>query len=133
MLSEEVKTGELQPDLWVPLEDLYNGWEKSGQVGQEVYGAGIAFGVVPRQYIKIEEDFLVFIDYPNQYTKRGKSITIRLDGDKDLTCNLKILKIGDRNIKVKISHGNIVLKPFKENMKIHEYEVSGQGKLKIQW
>lgn len=133
MLSEEVKTGELQPDLWVPLEDLYNGWEKSGQVGQEVYGAGIAFGVVPRQYIKIEEDFLVFIDYPNQYTKRGKSITIRLDGDKDLTCNLKILKIGDRNIKVKISHGNIVLKPFKENMKVHEYEVSGQGKLKIQW
>jgi hypothetical protein len=133
MLSEEVKTGELQPDLWVPLEDLYNGWEKSGQVGQEVYGAGIAFGVVPRQYIKIEEDFLVFIDYPNQYKKRGKSITIKLYGDKGLSCNLKILKIGDRNIKLKITHDNKALKAFKENIKIHEYEISGHGVIKIQW
>jgi hypothetical protein len=133
MLSEEVKTGELQPDLWVPLEDLYNGWEKSGQVGQEVYGAGIAFGVVPRQYIKIEEDFLVFIDYPNQYKKRGKSITIKLYGDKGLSCNLKILKIGDRNIKLKITHDNKALTAFKENIKIHEYEISGHGVIKIQW
>ena len=133
MLSEEVKTGELQPDLWVPLEDLYNGWEKSGQVGQEVYGAGIAFGVVPRQYIKIEEDFLVFIDYPNQYKKRGKSITIKLYGDKRLSCNLKILKIGDRNIKLKITHDNKALTAFKENIKIHEYEISGHGVIKIQW
>jgi len=133
MLSEEVKTGELQPDLWVPLEDLYNGWEKSGQVGQEVYGAGIAFGVVPRQYIKIEEDFLVFIDYPNQYKKRGKSITIKLYGDKGLSCNLKILKIGNRNIKLKITHDNKALTAFKENIKIHEYEISGHGVIKIQW
>lgn len=133
MLSEEVKTGELQPDLWVPLEDLYNGWEKSGQVGQEVYGAGIAFGVVPRQYIKIEEDFLVFIDYPNQYKKRGKSITIKLYGDKGLSCNLKILKIGDRNIKLKITHDNKALTAFKEDIKIHEYEISGHGVIKIQW
>jgi hypothetical protein len=133
MLSEEVKTGELQPDLWVPLEDLYNGWEKSGQVGQEVYGAGIAFGVVPRQYIKIEEGFLVFIDYPNQYKKRGKSITIKLYGDKGLSCNLKILKIGDRNIKLKITHDNKALTAFKEDIKIHEYEISGHGVIKIQW
>ena len=133
MLSEEVKTGELQPDLWVPLEDLYNGWEKSGQVGQEVYGAGIAFGVVPRQYIKIEEDFLVFIDYPNQYKKRGKSITIKLYGDKGLSCNLKILKIGERNIKLKITHDNKALTAFKEDIKIHEYEISGHGVIKIQW
>ena len=40
MLSEEVKTGEIDPKLWVPLEDIHDGWEKSGEVGQEVYGSG---------------------------------------------------------------------------------------------
>ena len=133
MLSEEVKTGEIQPDLWVPLEDLYNGWEKSGQVGQEVYGAGMPFGVVPRQYIKIDNDFLIFIDYPQQYTKRGKSITLKLNGDKDMSCNLKILKISTKKIQMKVFEGKEILKPFEKNSKREEYEISGQAVIKIQW
>jgi hypothetical protein len=133
MLSKEVKTGEIQADLWVPLEDLYNGWEQSGQVGQEVYGAGMAFGVVPRQYIKIDEDFLIFIDYPNQYNKRGKAITINLDGSKDMSCNLKIIKLGSRNIKMKVFQDRKTLSAFNESAKMHEYKVSGKGSVKIQW
>jgi len=134
MLSEEVKTGEIQADLWVPLEDLYNGWEKSGQVGQEVYGSGMPFGVVPRQYIKIEDDFLVFVDYPViQQTKRGKSLTIHMQGDKDMCCNLKILKLGDRNIKMKVFQDKELLKAFHESAKIHEYRISGQAVIKVQW
>lgn len=133
MLSEEVKTGEIQADLWVPLEDLYNGWEKSGQVGQEVYGSGIPFGIVSRQYIKIDEDFLLFIDYPNEYSKRGKSITIKLDGDKDMICNLKIIKLSDRKIQMKVFYDNELLNPFKKNVSIQEYKISGQGSVKVQW
>ncbi|QSB25301.1 hypothetical protein [Flavobacterium sp. CLA17] len=133
MLTEEVKTGELQPDLWVPLEDLYNGWEQSGQVGQEVYGAGMAFGIVPRQYIKINEAFLIFIDYPHEFTKRGKSVTIHLDGDKDMSCNLKILKVADSKIEMKVLQENEILKPHKKNLKMHEYEISGQSSVKIEW
>ena len=134
MLSEEVKTGELQHDLWVPLEDLYNGWEKSGQVGQEVYGAGMAFGIVPRQYIQIDEDFLLFIDYPiSQHRKRGKSLTLKLDGDKDMHYNLKIIKIKSHRIQAKVFHNNEVLKPLKKNTKMHEYEVLGQSTVKVQW
>ncbi|OCB78228.1 hypothetical protein B0A79_15585 [Flavobacterium piscis] len=134
MLSEEVKTGEIQADLWIPLEDLYNGWEQSGQVGQEVYGAGMPFGVVPRQYIKIEDDFLVFVDYPViQQTKRGKSLTIHLQGDKDMCCNLKILKLDDRNIKMKVFQDKDLLKAFYESAKIHEYRISGQAVIKVQW
>src|SRR5690606_11920599 len=40
IISEETKTGEIQHDLWIPLEDLYDGGEYNGQVGKEVYGAG---------------------------------------------------------------------------------------------
>lgn len=134
MLSTEVKTGEIQADLWVPLEDLYNGWEQSGQVGQEVYGSGMPFGVVPRQYVKIDDDFLVFVDYPViQQNKRGKSLTIHLQGDKDMCCNLKIFKLGDRNIKMKVFQDKELLKAFHESAKIHEYRISGQAVIKVQW
>jgi hypothetical protein len=134
MLSEEVKTGEIQADLWVPLEDLYNGWEKSGQVGQEVYGAGMPFGVVPRQYIKIEDDFLLFIDYPIiGQNKRGKSITIHLDGDIAMCCNLKIIKLGERKINMKVFQDKELLKAFHENADIHEYRISGQSVIRVQW
>jgi hypothetical protein len=133
MLSEDVKTGEIQPDLWIPLEDLYNGWEQSGQVGQEVYGAGMAFGIVPRQYIKIDEDFLIFIDYPAQHKKRGKSLHIKLDGDQDMVYNLKIIKLNDHRIQMKVFQNKEPLTPFKKNLKIHEYEISGHGLINVQW
>ena len=134
MLSEEVKTGEIQADLWIPLEDLYNGWEQSGQVGQEVYGAGMAFGIVPRQYIKIDEDFLLFIDYPiTQSTKKGNALTIKLDGDKDMSCNLKIIRLSSKAIAMKILQDNETLKPFHKSAKIQEFKISGQGIIKAQW
>ena len=134
MISKEVKTGEVQADLWIPLEDLYNGWEKSGQVGQEVYGAGMAFGVVPRQYIKIGDEFLLFVDYPIIHqNKRGNTVSIKLDGDKDLNCNLKIIKIKNSSIKMKVLQDKQTQKPFTANANIHEYKISGQGTVKIQW
>ena len=133
MLSEEVKTGEIQADLWIPLEDLYNGWQQSGQVGQEVYGAGMAFGIVPRQYIKIDDDFLIFIDYPHQYSKRGNSVTLKVNGDKDMNCNLKIIKINNHKIQMNVFEDKEILKPFEKTSKIQEYKVSGQAVIKIQW
>jgi len=133
MLSREVKTGELQADLWVPLEDLYNGWEQSGQVGQEVYGAGMAFGIVARQYIKIDENFLVFIDYPNRYYKRGKSLTIKLEGDKEMQCNLKIIQLKNHKIQTRLFQDKQEVQPFKKSAKMHQYKISGQGSLKLQW
>ncbi|PBJ15895.1 hypothetical protein [Flavobacterium sp. ACN6] len=132
MLSKEVKTGELQADLWIPLEDLYNGWEHSGQVGQEVYGAGMAFGVVSRQYIKINDDFMLFIDYPHHYTKRGKTINIHLNGDKTMYCNLKILKLGTPAVKMKVFQDSELLKPFKKSTKMQEYRIAGNGTVKIE-
>ena len=134
MLSKEVKTGEIQQDLWIPLEDLYNGWQQSGQVGQEVYGAGMPFGLVPRQYIKVDNDFLVFIDYPIVYhNKRGKSITIHLDGDIEMFCNLKIIKLGNVKINMKVFQDKQLLKATHESNKIHEYKILGKAVIKVQW
>lgn len=46
ILSAKVKMGEVDPNLWIALEDLHDGWEASGEVGQEVYGAGNAFHII---------------------------------------------------------------------------------------
>ncbi|MDZ7373769.1 MAG: T9SS type A sorting domain-containing protein [candidate division KSB1 bacterium] len=37
------------PELMIPVEDLRQGWEKSGQVGQEIYGAGMALAFAAAQ------------------------------------------------------------------------------------
>jgi len=39
-LAEKPRNGHLDRTLAIPVEDLQDGWEQSGQVGQEVYGAG---------------------------------------------------------------------------------------------
>lgn len=134
MLSKDIKTGELQHDLWIPIEDLYSGWEVSGQVGQEVYGAGIAFAIVPRQYIRISDDVVIFLDYPiTQFTKRKKSVTITLDGDQEAFCNLKIIKKSTLNIKVNVSINGEILKTFKNSPAMDAYLVGGKSIIKLHW
>lgn len=94
MLSEEVKTGEIDPELYVALEDIHDGWEKSGAVGQEVYGAGLAFGIVPRHYFKVpDHNFMVFVDYPTAERTVGNPFRFKVLGDKALNCHLRILSL----------------------------------------
>ncbi|MBO9583619.1 MAG: hypothetical protein J7574_05615 [Flavobacterium sp.] len=133
MISEEVKTGEIQPNLYAPLEDLYVGWEKSGQVGQEIYGVGGAFAITPRQYLKIDNAFTVFIDYPvASFTKRENNIFIKLNGNKEMHCRLCI--ISNENKKpVQLIESNIVLKPINNNAGMQEYKIAGESNIKISW
>ncbi|MDP9046625.1 MAG: hypothetical protein M3N14_00715, partial [Bacteroidota bacterium] len=93
MLSEKVKMGEVDPNLWIAIEDIHDGWEKSGEVGQEVYGAGVAFGIVPRHYHQVPgEDFMIYVDYPSaNFSKKGNSVSLSIKGDERLTCRLMII------------------------------------------
>lgn len=107
--KDDVKTGEIDPNLWIALEDLQDGWNKSGQVGQEVYGAGIAFGIVPRQYHKVKsENFMVFSDYPviNFRVGRNKKVSFTTGGDERLNCTIAIVPEGDTGIpKITLTAG----------------------------
>ncbi|MBV8389930.1 MAG: hypothetical protein JO080_09050 [Mucilaginibacter sp.] len=93
MLEDKQQTGELDPKLWIALEDLHDGWEKCGKVGQEVYGAGNAFGILPRLYYRISgDDWLIGCDYPiAQYKCKGKKATFHIQGDSRLICRLVIV------------------------------------------
>jgi hypothetical protein len=134
MLSDEVKVGEIDPNLWIALEDMQDGWEKCGQVGQEVYGAGNAFGIVPRHYIRLEEeDFMVFADYPFTKVRRGKKkVSFKLLGDARLSCRLRIIPSrGKKSPKVTLSAGR--QGTFEGNIGGMDYVIYGDQQIHINW
>lgn len=101
MLSEEVKMGEVDPGLWIALEDLYDGWEPAGKVGQEVYGAGVAFGIVPRHYHRVKDQpFQIYSDYPifRLSVHKNATVSFRTGGDERLTCRMMILSTVDKKL-----------------------------------
>lgn len=136
IIADKSKTGEVDKNLWVPLEDLQDGWKSSGEVGQEVYGAGIGFGVVSRHYFQIgNAGHMIYIEYPNHVTKMTKdSITVKLLGDEALNC-LIYIKPPDNpseSIKINLPNSNSgKLKPKSESKTSVRYEVPGNATLVI--
>ena len=101
MLSEEPRTGEIDPKLWIPLEDVHDGWEQAGQVGQEVYGAGLPFGLVPRHYWRMPDDkFMVYVEYPikNFSAEDRGQATFNVLGDQRLSCRLRLMPTGRKRL-----------------------------------
>lgn len=139
MLAENVKMGQVDPKLWIALEDIHDGWEKSGEVGQEVYGAGVAFGIVPRHYLKVgNEPFLIFVDYPTtRYSKKGKSFSFDVRGDSRLTCRMVIVKkdkakLPSFTVTEKGSGKKVALTGKTVNGNI-EYQVRGNKSVNVKW
>jgi len=141
ILATEAKTGELDPNLWVPIEDLYDGWEKNGQVGQEVYGAGVGFGVAPRQYQRIKgETFQLYCDYPVENIKVSnyKSTTFKVLGDPRLQCRFQIvseLKLKKSIFTVTVGTGKDEkeVKSINSSDTVIEFELSGGNAVKVKW
>jgi hypothetical protein len=137
MLSEEVKTGEVDPNLWIALEDLHDGWEKSGNVGQEVYGAGNAFGILPRHYMQVDEaGLMIYTDYPTYgfSPKKHKPANFRLCGDGRVNCRLMIVKAGqDKLPEVTVKENGKAIKGKKVAGGHLEFEVAGNAELHIDW
>ena len=64
-LAEAARNGRVERSLSVPLEDLQDGREQSGQVGQEIYGAGLPFVLTARHYMRIADGAaLMYCNYP---------------------------------------------------------------------
>lgn len=139
MLHEKPKIGEVAPHLYIALEDLQDGWQKSGQVGQEVYGAGNAFGILPRHYMQVAgEDFMIFCDYPvNGFAAtKKKPVTFQLAGDGRTEGRVIIIKTGRKKLprfKISTGHSTDLLKGKSITGGHIEYVVAGNQKIKIDW
>lgn len=137
MLEEKPKIGEVDPKLWIALEDLQDGWLKSGTVGQEVYGAGNAFGILPRHYLQIPgKPYMLYTDYPTLgfNGQKGKNITFKVLGDERISCRMMLVKtslkkIPEIEIRVKGEKDPIKARPV-ENGNL-EYIVRGNTTITI--
>ena len=136
MIAEEIKTGEVQKDLWIPLEDIHDGWEKSGEVGQEVYGAGLPFGILPRQYFRIERlDALVFVDYPASSFRFGKnSVTFHLEGSPRLKAKMVLLGLPKAVLpKIKVEQKDRSAYRQLKGASRNSYELTAGRRVRIAW
>jgi hypothetical protein len=50
--------------LFIPLEDLRDGWDVSGAIGQQVYGAGMAPAMAALSLVEVEPGLVVYSGYP---------------------------------------------------------------------
>lgn len=139
MLEQKPKIGEVDPKLWIALEDLQDGWLPSGTVGQEVYGAGNAFGILPRHYLQVPgEQFMVYIDYPTSgfSARKGQDIHFSILGDERLTCRMMMVKTGARKLpefKVTIAGIKEPLVPVQVKDGNIEYTLNGNQRINISW
>lgn len=136
MIAEEIKTGEVQKDLWVPLEDMHDGWEKSGEVGQEVYGSGVPFGVIPRQYFMLTDiKAMIFINYPAVKFRFGKNtVTFRVSGDSQFMASLTfsgLSKAELSKIKVEVKNSS-VYREIRDSVS-NQFEFPGGSMIRITW
>lgn len=136
MLADETKTGELNKRLWIPIEDMHQGWQKSGVVGQEVYGAGQAFGFVCRHVLQVQDEgFQVFVDYPitKKHTQPGL-ISFKVGGDPRLKCSVRLIPIKGTNLKgVTLRAGERKVKGVPTREGHLEFALSGNETIKVSW
>ncbi len=94
-LSPRQRVGRLEPLLAIPVEDLTDGWQQSGQVGQEIYGSALAFVAATRHFRTLPGTHLTFhCDYPlSDFTtsRPGRNLSFRLTGDRRGTATIRLI------------------------------------------
>lgn len=137
VLSSDVKSGELDNKLWIPVEDLQDGWKTSGTVGQEVYGAGLPFALLPRHYYKIPEaSMMVYIDYPtcNFIKRKDHTLSFMVDGDERLHCRMMLIPLDDKPLPLcHVSFSRQELKGQRTPEGYLEFILRGNQRVRIKW
>ena len=141
-LAGEHKEGKLRPDLMVPLEDIRTGWEKSGQVGQEVYGGAGSFILATYASVdRVEVPFLLHAQYPilksDFETSATGELSVSLAGSRDIGCSIFVIARRGRLPKLTVfdvtGEGETIVKPAAARHGRVEYKVPGGGRYRVAW
>ncbi|GAC1406178.1 MAG: hypothetical protein NVSMB64_11640 [Candidatus Velthaea sp.] len=92
-IAGKSRNGRIVRQLSVPLEDLEDGFATSGQVGQELYGAGLPFVLTARHYMNLPAGLVAYCNYPMYdfaLDEAGRA-TWRAGGDPRGTCELRVM------------------------------------------
>lgn len=98
VVASKARNGVVRRELAIPLEDLQDGLKQSGEVGQEIYGAGLALVCATRHYHHVPgRQFLLFCEYPVQRLSKTR---YRAIGDPGMTCSLRLIP-GNPNVRIR--------------------------------
>lgn len=118
-IAKQARNGAVRRALSVPLEDLQDGREMSGQVGQEVYGCGLAFVYASRYYRDLTGARRLFCNYPFYdfaATEDGSAVSFRVGGDPRGTCEIRVMstdadaRLGDVTLVVRAGEVPVTVK-----------------------
>ncbi|TDW44606.1 hypothetical protein EV144_10854 [Flavobacterium sp. 270] len=134
-LAKEVKTGEINSTIWIPLEDIYDGWDLCGKIGQEVYGAGLPFGIVSRQYFKIPNTgLIVFCEYPlTNIKKTNNSLQFKIIGSADFTSLVKIISDKEEMPEITLKNKTAKIEAVRRTKKEIDFQIEGNSTINLSW
>lgn len=149
MVVDKPNSGKIHRYLSVPLEDLYEGWEKAGKVGQEVYGAAAPFIIVTRHWHSVPgEPFKINCTYPvdtsrmefmgRRGKRRGGSVVVRILGDRRCRCHIRIVPTGltpmpPVRLSIRQSDGWSPREGRLAELGYLEFELPGDAEVRIEW
>lgn len=129
-IAPKARNGVVRRQLSIPLEDLQDGMLPSGQVGQEVYGAGLALVCATRHFVRVPgAEFLLFCEYPLQSIGARR---YRVVGDPALSCTVRLVpsgadaRVADDAIAVRGSKRHAVARSVEGHLRL---EVRGGDEL----
>lgn len=140
IIAENPKNGYIDRYLAIPLEDIYQGWDKPGQVGQEVYGAGVAPAIVSRCYKRLEGvPFMAYCQYP-VFEVDADALASRCSftarGDPRGAFRMRLVPAYEReldDVVVRLSDGGSTVEGCLTDQGHREYEIPGGSRVEISW
>jgi hypothetical protein len=143
VVAEKSRNGRIERALAIPVEDLHDGWEPSGQVGQEVYGAGLALVYATRHYLPLDgTGCSAFSDYP-MYDFRAdakkRRATWRAGGDPRCSAELRVVphdpSMEPLAVTATTNAGDVVV-PLRGRQTVEghaEFTIRGGQTVEIRW
>jgi hypothetical protein len=141
ILADKCKSGCVERNLSIPLEDLYDGWTKAGQVGQQVYGAAAPFVFATRHFHQVPGNgFIIACDYPlREMQVQGKALgraSFQLEGDHRCRCHVRITAENFDplpEVRLFVGTGRKLTKGRLTKFGYLEYEVPGDARIRLEW
>jgi hypothetical protein len=140
--AEKQQSGEILRYLSVPLEDIYDGWEKPGQVGQEVYGAAAPFIIATRHCHAVPgEKFRIHVSFPVkdlQMSARQNRATFRLTGDARCRSHVRVVAdspdpLPRLRLLLRSGDGWREHEGVLADLGHMEWEVAGDAEIRVEW
>ena len=137
MLCQEPRNGYIDAGLSFPVEDLYVGGDKAGQVGQEIYGAGAAFVFAAHAFHPVADaPFDLYCDLFLLGSDRTgeRSLTLQLSGDAAGGACLSLIgKTGAslRGVEVRAEPGGDLKGRTRGDRR--EFDVPANARVHIRW